>query len=246
MNQKSLIIGIITTIVWFVGIYLFCSINEFSFSNKDLNSLGDFLAGIFAPVAFFWLIYGYIQQGRQLEQNTKALEQQERALQLQIEEMKESVKQQKELVEVQKGQYEAANISVEPVFSFSELKIHCFGIPYTNGNYGEPDYELIFKLKNVGHEIRNLKCSNYKNDLFSSLERVVNEEIELNLPLSDLELAWEMDCLTSKINIRFQNIYGRPQTWIYFLKLSYFDNNNYKIDNPLRISMDLIEKSSLT
>jgi hypothetical protein len=54
MNQKSLIIGIITTIVWFVGIYLFCSINEFSFSNKDLNSLGDFLAGY----SHLWLSFG--------------------------------------------------------------------------------------------------------------------------------------------------------------------------------------------
>jgi hypothetical protein len=38
-----------------------------------------FLRCIFAPIAFFWLILGYIQQGKQLDQNTKALEQQEKA-----------------------------------------------------------------------------------------------------------------------------------------------------------------------
>ncbi|EEY93142.1 hypothetical protein HMPREF0026_00418 [Acinetobacter junii SH205] len=67
-----------------------------------MNEFGDFLAGVFAPVAFFWLILGYMQQGKQLEQNTKALEQQERALQLQIDEMREGIKQQVELVQLQR------------------------------------------------------------------------------------------------------------------------------------------------
>lgn len=104
MNKKSLIIGVTITCIWFLGIYLFCFLNGYKLP-ESLNELGDFLAGIFAPVAFFWLILGYMQQGKQLDQNTKALEQQERALQLQIEEMKESVKQQAELAEIQKKQF---------------------------------------------------------------------------------------------------------------------------------------------
>lgn len=98
MNKKSLFIGIGVTIVWFLGITIFCIWANFGFEKNDLNSLGDFLAGSFAPVAFFWLILGYVQQGKQLDQNTKALEQQERALQLQIDEMKENVEQQKNIV----------------------------------------------------------------------------------------------------------------------------------------------------
>ncbi|GAA5181415.1 hypothetical protein GCM10023345_04880 [Acinetobacter kookii] len=75
MNQKSLIIGICVTLVWFLAITIFCILENFGFEQNNLNSLGDFLAGIFAPVAFFWLILGYVQQGKQLDQNTKALEQ---------------------------------------------------------------------------------------------------------------------------------------------------------------------------
>ena len=55
MNQKSLFIGVGVTIVWFLGITIFCIWGNFGFEKNDLNSLGDFLAGIFAPVAFFWL-----------------------------------------------------------------------------------------------------------------------------------------------------------------------------------------------
>ena len=94
MNQKSLNCGRGITIVWLAVIFIFWWLGNLD-SPKSLNELGDFLAGIFAPVAFLWLVLGYVQQGKQLEQNTKALEQQEKALQLQINEMKESVKQQR-------------------------------------------------------------------------------------------------------------------------------------------------------
>jgi hypothetical protein len=90
MNKKSLNWGIGITVVWLAVIVVFWIFGGLT-SPSSLNELGDFLAGAFAPIAFLWLILGYIQQGKQLDQNTKALEQQERALQLQIEEMRESV-----------------------------------------------------------------------------------------------------------------------------------------------------------
>lgn len=37
------------------------------------NELGDFLAGVFAPLAFLFLYLGYKQQAKQLAQNTKIL-----------------------------------------------------------------------------------------------------------------------------------------------------------------------------
>ena len=32
----------------------------------SLNELGDFLAGFFTPLAFFWLVYGYLLQSKEL------------------------------------------------------------------------------------------------------------------------------------------------------------------------------------
>ena len=32
----------------------------------DLNELGDFFAGVFTPLAFSWLVYGYLLQSREL------------------------------------------------------------------------------------------------------------------------------------------------------------------------------------
>lgn len=45
-----------------------------------LNEWGDYLAGVFAPVAFFWLVLGYYQQGEELRQNTEALRLQQREM----------------------------------------------------------------------------------------------------------------------------------------------------------------------
>ena len=38
-----------------------------------LNEFGDFLAGVFTPVAFLWLIYGYLLQHEELEETRKTL-----------------------------------------------------------------------------------------------------------------------------------------------------------------------------
>lgn len=50
----------------------------------DPNGFGDFLAGTFAPLAFLWLVLGFLQQGQELA--------------LQVKELKHSVTAQSELV----------------------------------------------------------------------------------------------------------------------------------------------------
>ena len=72
MNQKSLNWGIGITVVWLAVIVAFWIFGGLE-SPSSLNELGDFLAGIFAPVAFFWLILGYVQQGKQNNLNSEAI-----------------------------------------------------------------------------------------------------------------------------------------------------------------------------
>lgn len=58
-----------------------------SLMTMPLNEVGDFLAGAFGPVAFMWLVLGFLQQGEELRQGTEALL-------LQATELKNSVEQQ--------------------------------------------------------------------------------------------------------------------------------------------------------
>ncbi|WP_461537246.1 hypothetical protein [Spongorhabdus nitratireducens] len=62
-----------------------------------LNELGDFFAGLFSPVAFLWLILGFLQQSRELGQNTEALS-------MQADELKKAVKHQNDMVLISKRQ----------------------------------------------------------------------------------------------------------------------------------------------
>lgn len=54
----------------------------------ELNNFGDFLAGLAAPLAFLWLVVGYLQQGEELRLQRQQLELQREELKLQREEVK--------------------------------------------------------------------------------------------------------------------------------------------------------------
>ncbi|MEG1709929.1 MAG: hypothetical protein RR285_14630 [Acinetobacter sp.] len=206
MNKKSLIIGVTITCIWFLGIYLFCFLNGYKLP-ESLNELGDFLAGIFAPVAFFWLILGYMQQGKQLDQNTKALEQQERALQLQIEEMKESVKQQAELAEIQKKQFGAMNESVKPILVIKDSQ-------YTYFSSDEGSDFLVnvkFRLTNFGG-VANVFCiRNSRQKAIYSLEQINEREtvlVEVDFYELDLDINDKQQTMLAEITFDFENLYA--------------------------------------
>lgn len=94
MKDKRFWFGIMVTVAWlgFSG----CMLWSFP-QPKELNAWGDYFAGIFAPLAFLWLVIGYMQQGEELKHSTDALR-------LQAEELRNSVEQQSQLVAVTREQ----------------------------------------------------------------------------------------------------------------------------------------------
>ena len=75
----------------FGGIPLAAYVGVISLNQISINELGDFLAGVFGPVAIFWLVLGFFQQSVELRTSTAALR-------LQAEELRASVKAQESLV----------------------------------------------------------------------------------------------------------------------------------------------------
>jgi hypothetical protein len=71
-----MLFGIVGTIVWAVFLapqlsHVFCNL-----SSLAPNELGDFLAGAFAPLAFLWIVVGYLLQVHALRIQSKELENQ--------------------------------------------------------------------------------------------------------------------------------------------------------------------------
>lgn len=89
--SKITIGGVVATVIYVAGVSWYLATGGRNVAGLELNEFGDFLAGVFGPLAFFWLICGYLQQGVELRQNTQALE-------LQVAELRNSVQHQQDLV----------------------------------------------------------------------------------------------------------------------------------------------------
>ncbi|WP_286999187.1 MULTISPECIES: hypothetical protein [Comamonas] len=99
-------IGVVVTAVYLLLLGLLLYAKWPQLITLELNELGDFAAGAFGPLAFLWLILGYMQQGDELKQNTDALR-------LQAEELAKNVMQQEALVALGQQQLEREKQQVQ-------------------------------------------------------------------------------------------------------------------------------------
>jgi hypothetical protein len=126
--------GTVATLFYVVGFFIFLGwIGNHPWNRLDLNEAGDFFAGAFAPLAFFWLVVAVLLQRSELQAQRKQLEQQmeelklgrqelqlnREALLLQTEELKrqsDSLKQQFDVLMETKKTLEIHGRIVKPLF----------------------------------------------------------------------------------------------------------------------------------
>lgn len=143
-------IGLALTLSYLLGIG-FLVIDELAeIASLPLNELGDFLTGVFGPIAVFWLVLGYFQQGRELSLSVRALE-------LQAEELKQSVEQQTRIAELthQQLEHEFSRFRDEQL-SRSKLEQGAFIVTH-EGNYSRSDGETEHHVSvvNLGQAVAN-------------------------------------------------------------------------------------------
>jgi hypothetical protein len=115
-----------------------------------LNELGDFLAGVFGPIAFLWLVLGFLQQGRELKLSSDAL-------QLQAEELRNSVEQQKELVSVSREQVQAELDNMRTAREQRAKSIRpLFAIAGNGGSHSGSKHEMEFSVQNLGAPVTSV------------------------------------------------------------------------------------------
>lgn len=235
MNDKSIKLGFGITVIWLAVIGLFCFYGNLE-SPKSLNELGDALAGIFAPVAFLWLVLGYRQQGKQLEQNTTALKQQERALQLQIDEMKESVQQQKKQFEIQSKQLESVRSGAEPCICFEGGR----------GGFALEEksvFIIVCGIKNIGlGSAKNIQL--YSNNSFETIffknKTNTNNNTNMLVPNKSITISFELhrdnliiyneEMVRLTFEIRYEDIFKNIFSKTIVGNAVRSDDSNYGLD----------------
>lgn len=159
-------IGVVVTAVYLLLLGLLLYGTWPDLIELKLNELGDFAAGAFGPLAFLWLILGYMQQGDELKQNTDALR-------LQAEELANTVEQQKELVALGYAQLQREKELAEeersrqiraarPKFDFS--------IP-SDASTSDGWIRLNIDVKNVGASCSKLRTLTITKGVYFSLTR---------------------------------------------------------------------------
>jgi len=93
--------GVVVTLIYLIAMLITVLVQSEKFLALNLNELGDFLAGTFAPLALLWLVIGYFQQGDELRQNS-------RALLLQAQELRQAAEHAGGLLDVARKEHEIA------------------------------------------------------------------------------------------------------------------------------------------
>ncbi|BCY01606.1 hypothetical protein PszF2a_13950 [Stutzerimonas stutzeri] len=166
MGRWLAIAGLLCSACYFALVWSLMGGRLAGLAGMPLNEIGDFLAGIFSPLAFLWLVLGFLQQGKELQASRHALV-------LQADELRSSVEQQKELVKVSREQHELEldarkaeqrryEMSMQPVLDISR------GLAVWSAGH----LNIEFRLHNTGHQITRLELRRNTNASVSLPERI--------------------------------------------------------------------------
>jgi hypothetical protein len=129
----------------------------------ELNEIGDFLAGVFGPLAILWLVLGFFQQGIELRQSSEALK-------LQAEELRNSVQQQilmvitaREQLEAEKKSFEVQEEKNKQQLAEAKRRAQPNFVFSAGGSHSERSLHQIV-LKNYGAKCRKVSISALERD----------------------------------------------------------------------------------
>ncbi|WP_228147500.1 hypothetical protein [Acinetobacter pittii] len=161
------------------------------------NELGDFLAGVFAPLAFLFLYLGYRQQAKQLSQNTKILMDQNKQSFIQAQpffHISFEVPDLDDLSLAQPSMTVQSNVS-------KTIKKFQISIQIKNSRTiaREVEYFLYYVgCGHINHELLNAKAKviQYSTNTFDVFDNMEVKKIYLSIPENYLvnKLSWRIFC----------------------------------------------------
>ena len=153
-NKWLMTIASVLSLLWIVFVILLFTHNCPDYSKYDLpddaNELGDFLAGVFSPLAFLWLIVGYFLQARELNLTREELSSQTKALIAQSKAASKGVKLEEEN---QRAEQERRDKLAAPILQYRRSSQKVLNETLQNG--------LEVVIVNTGGNIKSVKAKFY-------------------------------------------------------------------------------------
>lgn len=216
MNRFLIGIGLFLTSVY-MGFIVNHIRNQLSeISKLTLNNFGDFLAGIAGPIAVFWIILSFMQQGIALRQNTEALNLQNKEINNMLSALNEERIRQ--------------TIAAKPLFIplHRQIEAGVSGINMGNGNFLDSvNYELIIEnRRNFAADIRFIFEPPVKESSYDGHSTYIpcNQALWRWEPLKQHRLRWS-----------YQSDSGEAKD-IVCLKISYLDSNSQPGEQLFRLT----------
>ena len=153
-NKWLMTIASVLSLLWIVFVILLFTHNCPDYPKYDLpddaNELGDFLAGVFSPLAFLWLIVGYFLQARELNLTREELSSQTKALIAQSNAASKGVKLEEEN---QRAEQERRDKLAAPILQYRRSSQKVLNETLQNG--------LEVVIVNTGGNIKSVKAKFY-------------------------------------------------------------------------------------
>lgn len=194
------VIGVVVTAAYLVAITTIMIFRSEEFLSLRLNEVGDFLAGLLSPLAIFWIVLGFFQQGRELRNSVEALK-------LQSEELKNSVEQQSKLAQVSEEQLRLIRReALERAEQQLETSRPKFTLRFSGGVSSGGKVKSNYVIKNVGAIAYNVRVrlaldSAEKND-FSWPVVEGGDSVDFTIEFSSTEKSKKFDVEISSTDER--------------------------------------------
>lgn len=210
---------------WFVFFYiLFVIVYTIAFKKSSgenvllaSNELGDFLAGVFAPLAFLFLYLGYKQQGEELKKQGI--------------ELANSVAEQRRLIKIYEDEQKAKHFAAKPFLIFNATHFSIEERPDEVGD-DENGYETIMRtycdfflsIENKGEVAKHINFTNERNISFWKIYEINKNQKEKRIMELNYDEIKELEInnyFSKRISIEYADQFGKNFSQVILCEISY-------------------------
>lgn len=209
IKKKSLIfVGAELTLLYFM-IFGFIWFHYVDYpKNLTLNELGDLLAGMFAPLAFLWMVITILMQGKELRLQREELSMQRQELansSAQLERQSNVMERQQNL-ELREAQFKEledklrdfTDMLVVAGLLSSKYKEHVYDGRVSTPGFFKHHY-FRYVSDSFGDRIKSLESNGSKKEDFYKYTDEINQVVLLGNKLIDLSAEYDLDNFLMKI-----------------------------------------------